>query len=582
MIRVWQQALRGARRRLGDIAWQMAKTPGRWLADIDVRIAIGVGLATVVLLAATATQGFVRDEGYYFRAASEYHTWFTGLWQNLWAGRLLESFSDATLSRAFGYNAEHPGLMKILMGWTWKIFHHWLGWTSHATGYRLASMIMVGVGTAYLYLLGRRLSSPTVGLLAVALFLACPHVFFHTHLACFDGPIVAMTVVTTYAFWRSLTSRAWILGAGVAWGLAVATKHNAVFLVPTLALAWLLSRLPDFRLTRDQRLTLPPIPLAFFAMAALGPLIFYIFYPYGWHDPIGRIGSYYHYHAHHEHYPVDYFGTLYTQPPFPWSFPFVMSAMTIPAMVLVPGIAGLGVWLVDGVQALASAFRREDRCGRPAIDTWLIVVSILVPPLIIALPTVPIFGGTKHWMPMMPFFCLLSAWTMVRAIEQLEDRVFGRRMVVRAVVLVLLLAGPIYETARTHPLGHTYFNELVGGHQGGAALGMPRTFWGGDARQLLPLLNSTAAPGATVFTDRMNYDGFRAYQKDGLLRSDLRWLSDLRRADWAFVNHQREYQDNEYRIWALIGERRPVAVIEHDGVPIVSLYRVRAQPPKKK
>jgi len=37
-------------------------------------------------------------------------------------------------------------------------------------------------------------------LLAVALFLACPHVFYHAHLACFDGPITAMTVVLAAAY----------------------------------------------------------------------------------------------------------------------------------------------------------------------------------------------------------------------------------------------------------------------------------------------------------------------------------------------------------------------------------------------
>jgi hypothetical protein len=41
------------------------------------------------------------------------------------------------------------------------------------------------------------------------------------------------------------------------------------------------------------------------------------------------------------------------------------------------------------------------------------------------------------------------------------------------------------------------------------------------------------------------------------------------------INHQREYQDNEFRVWAIAGSRRPEAVVEQDGIPLVSLYRVR-------
>ena len=145
-------------------------------------------------------------------------------------------------------------------------------------------------------------------------------------------------------------------------------------------------------------------------------------------------------------------------------------------------------------------------------------------------------------------------------------------MAIGLVALALLL--PAIETARTQPFGHTYFNELVGGHQGGAALGMPRTFWGGDGRSLLSIVNEQAAPNASLFTHRMNWEDFHAYQENGLLRADIRFAADLRHADWALTFHQREYQDEEYRVWAMVGDRRPAGVVAYDGVPIVSLYRL--------
>ncbi|MBI5509734.1 MAG: glycosyltransferase family 39 protein [Deltaproteobacteria bacterium] len=562
-----------------DRPWQRGRALCARVFASDTGAATLVGLVTTLVLASTASQGFVRDEGYYFKAAREYHAWFEELWRNLWSGQLALSFTNAGLSRGFSYNWEHPGFVKLAAGWTWKVFHVWLGLVSEATGFRLASILMVAVGAAFTYLLGARLASRAVGWLGVALLFLCPHVFYHAHLACFDGPIMAMTVVVTYAFWRSLTDWRWVIGAGVAWGIAVATKHNAVFLIPTLLVAYAAAHVSAFGVSRDGRLRLPPIPLAIPAMLVLGPIIFYLCYPYGWLEPVRRISAYYGYHLHHEHYPVDYFGTLYTEPPFPWHYPFVMSGLTIPVSILLPGVVGVGLWLTTAVRGSRQALRRGGADEPAAIGEWLLTVSTLVPPAIIAMPNVPIFGGTKHWMPMMPFLALAAATVILRAVAVAREsrRPYGRIAAGAALGAALLL--PAAETWRTHPFGHTYFNELAGGHQGAAGLGMPRTFWGGDGRPLLAVVNDEAAQNASLFTHRMNFDAFRAYQEDGLLRRDIRFAADVRHADWALTYHQREYQDDEYRVWAERGDRRPRAVVSFDGVPIVSLYRLDAPGP---
>ena len=536
----------------------------------DVWIALAVAAASLALLAATADAGFVRDEGYYFRAARDYFGWFEGLWRNLAAARPGASFADAELRRAFGYNTEHPGLVKIAMGFTHALFTDALGWTSHGTGYRLASMILTAVGAAFTYLLGARWYSRATGLVAVALLWACPHVFYHAHLACFDGPVMGLTVVVVYAFWRGLVSPWWAVGAGVAFGLAIATKHNALFLPPMLLLAYAASRPGEAR--RDGRglWRLPPVPVALVAMAALGPALFYAFYPYGWHDPIARIGDYLRFHAQHEHYPVDYFGELLRAPPFPVSVPFALSALTVPVPVLLPGLVGLAATLV---RAVRGAWHARYALGEDPLPGWLLVVCVVVPPAIIAVPSVPIFGGTKHWMTMMPFFCLLAASVVVTGATFVARRVPAGALLA-ATLVIGSVALPAVETARTHPHGHTYYNELAMGHAGAAALRLPRTFWGGDGGALLAVLNEQAEPGARVYTHRMNHDDFLAYRRDGLIRSDLQWVLDVRRATWAIISHQREHLDHEYAVWALRGDRLPMAVVAFDGVPIASLYHL--------
>ncbi len=518
------------------------------------RIAFAVGFGVLLLLLATASQGFVRDEGYYFRAAREYHAWFENLFE-----RGLDAFADNTLTRDFGYNTEHPGFVKILMGWTWKVAHVWLGAVSGATGFRLGSMVLVAVGAAFTFLFGARLArahGAIVGLLAVAFLFTSPHVFFHAHLAAFDGPIMGLSVAATYAFWRAASERRWVLPALVLFGVALATKHNAVFLWAGLGLAVMVARGRDWSFS-DGKLSLPPLPIAWFLAPIAGLAILYVFYPYGWVHPLQRIGAYYDYHAHHEHYPVDFFGTMYTAPPFPWGYAFRMTALTVPLVTLVLGVMGL----------IACARRAREVDGDERLGLVLLLVSCLVPPLVISFPSVPIFGGTKHWMPMMPFFCIAAALALMEAVGSIRYRVVAPLVVVAALVM------PFTDTIRTHPYGHTYFNELILGHQGAAVLGLPRTFWGGDARPLLVVLNEKAAVGARVYTHRMNYSDWQQYVTDGLARRDLVFVNDVASADWAFVNHQREYQDAEYAVWQL-GATRPEAMVAFDGVPIVSLYRL--------
>ena len=55
-----------------------------------------------------------------------------------------------------------------------------------------------------------------------------------------------------------------------------------------------------------------------------------------------------------------------------------------------------------------------------------------------------------------------------------------------------------------------------------------------------------------IFWDRTNEDAFKAYQREGLLRSDLRFTMNLSRADWWFAFHQ---PDSDWILSAVRGRR---------------------------
>ena len=61
----------------------------------------------------------------------------------------------------------------------------------------------------------------------------------------------------------------------------------------------------------------------------------FVFWPQMWFDTAENFGRYVSFHVGHVHYPQEYFGDLLNVPPFPVSYPFVMTLLTVPVPVQV-------------------------------------------------------------------------------------------------------------------------------------------------------------------------------------------------------------------------------------------------------
>jgi len=80
-------------------------------SDLLIAASLLAGYFTILLLTADGV-GFVRDEGYYFKAAEDYNGWFVNLWENVKNGHPFDSLKKENIDRYFSYNHEHPVLMK--------------------------------------------------------------------------------------------------------------------------------------------------------------------------------------------------------------------------------------------------------------------------------------------------------------------------------------------------------------------------------------------------------------------------------------------------------------------------------------
>jgi 4-amino-4-deoxy-L-arabinose transferase-like glycosyltransferase len=548
------------------------------------------GLVLLALILGARTQGNVRDEGYYFEAAELYGSWYGELAENIVKMDPRASFTKKSVDRGFSYNHEHPALMKSLSGISWRLFHkcdcpnqrgrHPFVYTKkHLTlplldeeaALRLPTQILVALMAAIIYVFGATAWSRTAGVTAAILSVAAPRLFFDAQLATFDAPVAALWVVVIYAYWRALMLQRWGWRVGVIWGLALACKLNAFFIPAVL--------LPHWLFTWWARGRRPPMR-PFIYMGTLGVAVFFACWPWLWYDTVHRFGEYVAFHVHHVYYNMEYLGVNYNKPPSPLSFPYVMTALTLPVTTLVLALAGGGLLIANWIRTRKAGVERDPSTRATGL---LIGLNAIFPMAVLTITRAPIFGATKHWHASIPFLALLAGYAISSLLAAIgRARGSGGAAVwpgsrAFAVALVVLACAPaVAETWRAHPYALTHYNLLAGGPAGGADLGMNRQFWGYATRGLLPWINEHARPGAPIYWHDTNQFQLNMYVRTGRLRPDIgnTGLEEpgVRASDIALVIHEKHFNKYEYWIWDFYGTARPTIVLDDEGVPLVTLY----------
>jgi len=510
--------------------------------------------ALVLLVAGARTQGIPRDEAYYFRAGEQYSQFFVDLAHGR---RLRDAVND------FSYNSEHPALMKLAFGLSWRLLHRTLG-LGEILAFRMPTLLLSAWLCLLLFRFGTRLGDPAAGALAAGLTLAQPHLYFHAQLACFDAPIMVLWFAVVYAYFRALAEHSWrwAVLTGLCFGLSQCVKFNTVFLPPVLLAHWIYVR------ARGGRPPLAP----FVAMATIGPAVFFAHWPWIWFDTWRRVGAYLSFHLHHWHYNFEFLGQNYNHPPYPISFPWLETALTVPVVTLALALGGLVALLRRRPLTDDALLEQATRPGA------LLVANAVAPLLVLNLPGAPIFGGVKHFLAAMPFLALLAALALTRLARAAAAALELKRPALAVAALgACALAPATLETVYAHPDGLSYYNGLAGGFAGGADLGMNRQFWGYSPAGLFDWMNATLPRGARVYFHDLNPDSFDYYRRAKRLRPDIvhTGLEEpaLRSSQTALVIHERHFNYYEYWIWQVYGTTRPVRVRARENVPLVTAYQ---------
>lgn len=569
----------------------MARARVRWW---DHGIGLVLASSYVALLIRTARNlGYARDEGFYFDAARAYARWFELLVRDPGA-----ALTRGAIDAAWSVNHEHPALMKSLFALSWQFLHvkHRV-FVEAGTAFRFPGMVMGGLALWLVYVMGVRAYSRRAGLVAAGCLGLMPRIFYHSHLNCFDVPVMFWWTLVVYCYWRSLEGRlGWAVLTGIAWGLALNVKFN-VFLLPAVFLVhWMIVR---GREVGQQALRGGwSMPLAVVFMVVLGFPLFIALWPWMWFDTFvaeggrpGRLGEYLGFHWNHPYYNMEYFGFNYFRPPFPRSYPYVMIAFTVPAITLLLFAIGLAVrlrfllrdvaplaWLIPPV-GRARAWNEFHR-ARPGDDPRGTDALFLgAGYAILALwwrSSTPIFGGTKHWFTVYPFLALFAGVGFDFVSRVLDGWVAGKvrpAWLPSAALAGVCMLSPLAQTAHSHPFGLSAYTPLAGGAPGAADKGMNRQFWGFTTGSLVEFFDMHVPPGGAVFIHDTAWPSWEMLQSDGRVRSDIRVTWNVSEADYSIVHHELHMNEVDYQIWQAYQSPETFYVLTYDGVPIVSVYQ---------
>ena len=515
----------------------------------DFWTAFLLGIFGFFLIAFTLNQpGLTWDEANFIPSGLSYIDWFRQLDSP-------DAFTPGVITKYWSATRGHPPLAKLLSALTILVFHKITGLIASA---RLSTAFSFSFLLMLIYSLVRRFWSWKAGIFSSLSLLIMPRFFGHAHLAALDVLMSTMSVLVVFSFIRGIDNWRWSLSLGVFFGLALATKLNALYLpFPLIIWAHLYHR-------KDYANNL-------IAMLFISPFVFLAIWPWLWVDTSQHLLGYLASKIQRSVIPVYYLGKTYGESPPPWHYPFLMTAITIPSGLVLTGLAGIA-----GV--IKSSLPHRSTGDRHKIG-MLIIFSALFPLILMSLPGIPKYDGVRLFLPAFPFLAILSGI----GLEQLGEKTDGfirRKLNLRTIIHLPLIIGLLFLGISARPLVAispyylSYYNILAGGVKGAKKLGMETTYWGDSMTQtVLDYLNGQP-PGTRVNFFPVGSNIVPLLEFSGELRSDIE-VTSREKADFLVLNCRQGFFDD--KLWKIYKEEKPIkeAGTFYKGVPLTAVYRLK-------
>lgn len=468
----------------------------------------------------------------------------------------------------FAEDAGHPPLNGILAAAFNRMFYGKLGWLpdveSHHLFILLVSTGLVALVTWWAYRVMGFWPAVVSGL-AITLH---PMFLGESRFNIKDPVEATFFTLTLYLLWSAVMARKpqeepkRLLLAGVAFGLALATKFNALFILPIFVLwhALELAIDPDWRKSVVKALTWR-VGLGYVGFIGIGVGMVYIFWPYLWGNAFEHLGKVFAFYTHLG--TGQPYNEQYLLPGGFNYYPILDAIYRTPLVTLVLvviGIASTVVWFVR--KGLA-----QKKVADATLATYVLWLLMLTLPIArVVAPGSSLYGATRQIMEHIPALALLAG---------VGASVLFNKLTLRVSLIVVIGAylGLVVSFVKLHPNENLMLNSLIGGLRGAYAKNYPS--WantvGNAYQQGIEWLNANAEPNSKL---TLMY-GLGSALPPGRLRLDI---------DFSSRFYSGSLQEGEYvmEIWPLpdgyLAEYpqtflEPVYTYQVEAVPILTIWK---------
>jgi len=402
-----------------------------------------------------------------------------------------QSFQNRDFSpQAWSANKEHPPLAKYLYALVSKKAYDQEILNFTPGRYLSAFFLSFAVALAFILITG--LFSLEIGIFTSLVLMLSPLFIAYGRILGMDSLSILLFSATAFSYLVFAKSTGRIVdyvAPALLTGGCFLTRYNLPLVLPLLPLAIVLFAQKKDILRRFWSLIFVP---------AIALVIFYLGWPYLWHDPIGAMQTSLGHWGQVKEYYLGQSNAI-----LPNSYFLVYYLLTTPAVVLVLFIVGL--------------IQKFDR-NKIYFFAWLI------------LPFINSFIGLKQggiryllfvWIPL-ALFAALGLKSILNLVKN------------RALKILLILAFAIYlvfQVVSTYPYYLDYFNEFVGGPSGVYQKKlMSLGWWGEGGERSAKYLNENAALSSKIWLNIKPGHTF------GDLRDDLEKVEESDNPDYIVVN----------------------------------------------
>jgi len=426
--------------------------PGHWSSHVYLDIGFTLLVTVTVLVGLTFRDyGITHDEA----VQNEYGKMILSYYTSFFADQSCLEYLDL-----FRYG----GFFDLLAA----IANRFLTFGVYETRHLLGGLLGV-VGLAGAWRCGRLLGGERAGIFALLFLALTPSFYGHMFNNPKDAPfasamIWAVLFLCHIALEFPSPRRRWVIGFGVALGIAISIRAGAVLLIFYIGLAGLayligLWRHRDFgAVLRDLWRMLaalwPALPIAYVVMALFWPWAYQ-----DWLNPIRALQDFSHLAVNLESMVAGEVVKASQLPPY--YLPVYLGVM-LPEMIL----TGL---LLAGLLGLLWLGRRKagERLGTAPLPFLLVGLAALFPVLFFVLARPTAYNGIRHFLFVVPPMAVLAAVACDRVLTLVwEFRHYLGRLLAALLTAAMVAQGWIM--AGLHPHQYVYFNRLAGGLKGAA------------------------------------------------------------------------------------------------------------------